>query len=58
MREIALREIEERDFTETGDVGDSDEESLEIDFHNMAVRTCVKLGVPNEESDTENLEVE
>ena len=44
-------------FTETGDGGDSNEEGLEIDFHNEAVRTRAKLGVPNEESDTENLDV-
>ena len=58
VREIALREIEERDLTETGDGGNSDEEGLEIDFHSKAVRPHVKLGVPNEESDTDNLDVE
>ena len=56
--DIALREIEERDLTETGDGGNSDEEGLEIDFHSKAVRPHVKLGVPNEESDTDNLDVE
>jgi hypothetical protein len=58
LLEIALREIEERDLTETDDGGDSDEEGLEIDFHSKAVRPHVKLGVPNEESDTDNLDVE
>ena len=58
LREIALRDIEERDLTEAGDGGDSDEEGLEIDFHSKAVRPRVKLGVPNEESDTDNLDVE
>ena len=57
LHEIALRKIEEREFTETGDGGDSDEKGLEIDVHNKAVRTGVKLRVPNEESDTENLDV-
>jgi hypothetical protein len=37
---------------------DSDEEGLEIDFHSKAVRPRVKLGVPNEELDTDNLDVE
>ena len=58
LREIALQEIEERVLTETGDGGDSDEEGLEIDFHNEAVRPRVKLGVPNDDWDTENLDVE
>ncbi len=58
FREIALIDIEERDLTETGDGGDSDEEGLETDFHSKAVRPRVKLGVPNEESDTEILDVE
>ena len=58
LREIALRDIEERDLTETGDRGDSAEEGLEIDFHSEAVRPRVKLGVPNEELDTDNLDVE
>jgi hypothetical protein len=57
LREIALRDIEERDLTETGDGGDSDEEDLEIDFHSKAVRPRVKLGVPNRELDTDNLDV-
>ena len=55
---FALEEIEERNLTETGDSGNSDKEGLEIDFHNKGVRTRVKLGVPNEEMDTENLDVE
>jgi hypothetical protein len=58
LREIALRDIEERDQTETGDGGDSDEEGLEIDFHSKTVRPRVKLRVPNEESDTDNFDVE
>ena len=58
MRDIALREIEERDLTETGDGGNSDEEGLEIDFHNNAVSPSVKLGVPNNDWDTESLDVE
>ena len=29
-----------------------------VDFHSEAVRPRVKLGVPNEESDTDNLDVE
>jgi hypothetical protein len=56
--EIALQEIEERDLTETCDGGDSDEEGLEIDFHNKAVRPRVKLGVTNDDLDTEHSDVE
>ncbi len=52
LREIALRDNEERDLTETGDRGNSEEECLVIDFHSKAVRLHVKLEVLNEESDT------
>ena len=58
LREIALRDIEERDLTETSDGGNSDEEDLKIDFHSEAVRPRVKLRVPNEEWNTDNLDVE
>ena len=66
LRDIALREIEEKDHTETGDRCNSGEEGLEIDLHNSAVRPHVKLGVPNNElenstkdgTDTEDLDVE
>ncbi len=57
LREIALRDIEERYLAETGDGGDSDKEGLEIDFHSEAVRPHVKLGVPKEELDTDNLDM-
>ena len=58
LRDIAFREIEERVLTETGNGGNSDEEGLETDLHNNAVRPRVKLGVPNFDLDTENLDVE
>ncbi len=58
LREIALRDIEERDLTETGDGSNSDEEGLEIDFYSEAVMPRVKLGVPNEELYTANVDVE
>ena len=68
LHEKILREIEERDITQTGDGGDSDDEGLEIDFHNNAnaVRQRIKLGVPNDdldnpskgETDTDNLDIE
>ena len=56
--DIAFREIEERDLAETGDEGNNDEEGLEIDLHNNAVRPRVKLGVHNNDLDTENLDFE
>jgi hypothetical protein len=66
VRDKILREIEERDMTETGYGGDSDKEGLEIDFHNNSVRQRVKLGIPNNdlddssmgETDTDNLDTE
>ena len=58
LRDIAFREIEERVLTETGDGGNSDEEGVEIDLHDNATRPRVKLGVSNNDSDTENLNIE
>ena len=60
-----LRKIEERDMKETGDGGERDEEALEIDFYNNAVRKGVELGVPKNdldnssmgETDTDNLDI-
>ncbi len=41
-----LRTIEDLDLMEKGDGGDSDEEGFQLDYHNDALTSCVKLPFP------------